>query len=427
MPSMDQLLNFAAVMKAAGIPEQGAIWADTWPDSQASFHLNDLYFFQQRWLEEALAKLKMPEAINAAFRQAQPFFAQNPALQRLAWHCSHLLYQTRFDPAALQAWPPLPAALGPDAAMFYAFVCLAGLPQIERLHHQRGIEPAITYDTMADFALWMQDYHQQFGVWGFSNTMLSWVYNYLSDKLIKLGRLQYCQPCEFPFDFHVYRHRHDQRVLMLAGDGMQFRPDGQFEGANKITAGAHVWTSRWVATSTEIRGHPITSIGAAQGESVVLSANEWEEVLNRKSQVRAVHIPATGPLTHEACKASLHQACAFLPAHYPEDPFCAFTCVSWLMDNQFNRYLPETSNILQFQRDYYLYPVPGASDKSTYERVFGRYYENIDEAPQTTSLQRTLVAHVKAGGRWHIGGGFILRENTDPHINASSEGRKCFL
>jgi len=410
---MDQSLNFAAVIKTAGIPEQGAIWAGTWPDSQASFHLNDLYFFQPRWMEEALKKLKMPEAINAAFRQARPFFAQNPALQRLAWHCCHLLYQTRFDPATLQTWPLLPQSLGPDADMFYAFICLAGLPHLERLHRQRGIDPAITYDTLADMGLWIQDYHQKQGRWGLSN--IGWVYGYLSDKLIKLGRLQYGPPADFYFDFHVYRQRHGRQVLMLAGDGMQFRPDGQFEGANKITAGAQAWTSRWVATPTEIRGHPITPQGDVQRNTVVLSASEWEEILTRKSQVRAVHIPATGPLTHEACKASLRQACAFLPAHYPEAPFGAFTCISWLMDNQFNRYLPETSNILQFQRAFYLYPIPGASDKQTYERVFGRSYANIDAAPQTTSLQRTLVAHVKAGGRWHSGGGFILRDSDGIH------------
>ena len=411
---MDQPLNFAAVMKAAGIPEQNALWAGSWPDSQASFSLNNLYFFQPRWMDEALAKLKMPEAINAAFRQAQPFFAQHPALQRLAWHCCHLLYQTRFDPAALKTWPLLSQSLGPDADMFYAFIGLAGLPHLERLHAQRGIDPAITHDTMADMSLWMQDHRQKQGRWGLGN--LVWVYTYLSDKLIKLGRLQYSQPGEFTHDFHVYRHRSNRRVLMLAGDGMQFRPDGQFDGANKITAGARAWTSRWAATPAEISGHPITPLGEAQREAVVLSASEWEEVLSRKSQARAVHIPATGPLTHEACTDSFRQACAFLPAHYPEAPFCAFTCISWLMDNQFGRHLPGTSNILQFQRKFYLYPVPGAGDGQTYERVFGRSYANIDEAPQTTSLQRTLVAHVKAGGRWHSGGGFILREDASPQI-----------
>ena len=409
---MDQPLNFTAVMKAAGISDQGAIWADTWPDSQASFHLNDLYFFQPRWLEEALAKLKMPETIKAAFRETRPFFAQNTALQRIAWHCCHLLYQTRFDPAALRTWPPLPKSLGPDAAMFYAFVCLAGLPQIERLHRQRGIDPAITYDTLADFALWMEHYHRQCGVWGLSNTMLSWVYGYLSGTLVKLGRLQY-RPGAFPYDLHVYRRRRDPQVLMLAGDGLQFRPDGQFEGANQIAAGAHGWTSRWLTTPTEIRGHPISPAGIAQPQIVTLPTTEWDEVLARQSPILEVHIPAAGPLIHEACKESLRQACAFWPAHYPEVPFGAFTCVSWLMDNQFGRYLPETSNVLKFQRDFYLHPVPGASDAQTYERVFGRSYANIDEAPQTTSLQRTLVAHVKAGGRWHSGGGFILRENAD--------------
>jgi len=58
--------------------------------------------------------------------------------------------------------------------MFYAFVCLAGLPHLERLHRQRGIDPAITYDTMADFALWMEHYHRQCGTWGLSE--ISWVY-----------------------------------------------------------------------------------------------------------------------------------------------------------------------------------------------------------------------------------------------------------
>lgn len=91
----------------------------------------------------------------------------------------------------------------------------------------------------------MEHYHRQFGGWGLSNTILSWVYGYLSGTLVKLGRLQY-RPSAFPYDFHVYRRRRNPQVLMLAGNGMQFRPDGQFEGANQITAGAYCWTSRWI-------------------------------------------------------------------------------------------------------------------------------------------------------------------------------------
>jgi len=37
------------------------------------------------------------------------------------------------------------------------------------------------------------------------------------------------------------------------------------------------------------------------------------------------------------------------------------------------------------------------------------------EVNRITSLQRTLVAHVKAGGRWHSGGGFILRDSDGIH------------
>ena len=50
-------------------------------------------------------------------------------------------------------------------------------------------------------------------------------------------------------------------------------------------------------------------------------------------------------------------------------------------------------------------PTPkGGSDNQMFERVFGRRYERIEEAPQKTALQKAIVAHAKSGGHFHHAG-----------------------
>jgi hypothetical protein len=115
----------------------------------------------------------------------------------------------------------------------------------------------------------------------------------------------------------------------------------------------------------------------------------------------SLHIPESGPLTPEACEASLAEARAFFPRHFPEEPYALVTCGSWLLDPQLAEYLPADSNMVRFQRRFTLTPEERDAGIEIFRFVFRRIDAPLDELPQETTLERAVVAHVRAGRQWH--------------------------
>ncbi|MBM7788764.1 acyltransferase domain-containing protein [Tenggerimyces flavus] len=119
-----------------------------------------------------------------------------------------------------------------------------------------------------------------------------------------------------------------------------------------------------------------------------------------------VHIPASGPLDPTACDDSIERALEFAARHFPEEPLAFLTCSSWLMDPQLAEYLPETSNIVAFQRRFQLVPhLPKADetrdDRDVLEYVFGRMDPvPLEKLPRDTTLRRAYVTHLRAGRHW---------------------------
>lgn len=129
---------------------------------------------------------------------------------------------------------------------------------------------------------------------------------------------------------------------------------------------------------------------------------------HRGEPALGVHIPALGPLTPEACDASLVRARKFHAVHFPEEPYDIGVCDSWLMDEQLASYLPTSSNIVGFQQRF---RVDGTwsrpADDDVIRFAFGRLPDDLDELPQTTTLERAVVAHLRAGGHWYFRRGWL--------------------
>jgi hypothetical protein len=115
----------------------------------------------------------------------------------------------------------------------------------------------------------------------------------------------------------------------------------------------------------------------------------------------SLHIPESGPLTPEACDASVAEARAFFPRHFPDEPYTIVTCGSWLLDPQLAEYLPADSNMVRFQRRFTLTPEERDAGIEIFRFVFRRIDAPLDALPQDTTLQRAVVAHVRAGRQWH--------------------------
>ena len=118
-----------------------------------------------------------------------------------------------------------------------------------------------------------------------------------------------------------------------------------------------------------------------------------------------LHIPESGPLTPEAVTASLDEARAFFPRHFPDEPYTAFACGSWLLDPQLLEYLPADSNIARFQQRFELEPFqPQAGPDADIEVLrfaFRTLSTPLDQLPRRSALQRAIIDHLKAGRHWH--------------------------
>ncbi|MGI5186097.1 acyltransferase domain-containing protein [Dactylosporangium sp. CA-152071] len=122
-----------------------------------------------------------------------------------------------------------------------------------------------------------------------------------------------------------------------------------------------------------------------------------------------LHVPDSGPLTLAAVDASLDEAQAFFPRHFPDEHYMHFACGSWLLDPQLLEFLPETSNIVRFQRRFELEPYeePEGIDADVEVRrfVFRDLSTPLELLPQDTALRRAVVRHFQVGGhfQWRKG------------------------
>lgn len=117
-----------------------------------------------------------------------------------------------------------------------------------------------------------------------------------------------------------------------------------------------------------------------------------------------VHIPQGEPLGHEACLASYARAERFFPESLGYHPRI-FLCHSWLLHPNLQRILPETSNILKFQREFTLYEQDEDAAQAL-ERIFGLDFRAGQPYPQDTSLQRAAKRFLESGGVLGMGSGY---------------------
>lgn len=252
-----------------------------------------------------------------------------------AWWVLERLYHELVAPDGSEPlwWPwPTPTA-DPLTRFFHLYVFVAAVPHARRLHAERGIDDEISWGTLRDITLQVENFRKQHGRPGLNTAF--WLSQHFRGGIYLLGRLQ----------FNLWK------VVFDPGDGSGFK-----------------------------EGDP--ALG--------------------------VHIPALGPLTPAACDDSFEQARNFFPRHFPEHQVRVATCGSWLLDDQLVEYLPESSNIIQFQRRFTSAPnwhLPGDDDVIRF--VFGYVPPSLDDLPQETTLQRAAVEHIRSGRHWKIRNGWV--------------------
>lgn len=331
----------------------------------------EMNFLDQDYWDYVNEFFGLSEPIIEAFHLEIDRINRSPELQRLAWELHRRLYDSD---ESVQEMNARLLGMGPEEGMFAAVVYASGLPSLIDKYNSRGIPLHILKDTLSDLEIWMNHHRQKYGVWGLSE--LGWLVWHFRGGIFRLGRLQFL-PNTYNEKVKVFRNRANGSVVALSDDGDVIK-------GNKITP-----------NSTVVR------------EPMELSMKEWELVLEEGDRILEVHIPEGSKMTYELCKDSYRQAKEFAATYLPDQNIKAFTCLSWLLSPQLRKILPESSNIVKFQSDYYcttLLP----DDAQMFERVFGMKLDDLSNAPRDTSLRRALLDYVADGNSVRGGAGFIL-------------------
>jgi len=352
--------------------------------------------------------------------------ASESSLLKLAWHCHYLACRSKSYPRGdMRSWPSLEEMLGEFAGAFYLLIALSGIPQARAFHRCRGIPEQIALDTYSDTSLWANDYKEKHGVWGMNPHILPWLFNHISGELYRLGRLQFVQR-PFRQKLQAFRNRITRAVMVLSAAGVRYRSDGQLDGTGGVYDTEAGWTSRLMINQNQVKGTPIHPTGFALTEEISLPLLMWEPILAEEDLILEIHIPAGSRMDFDACGDSFRKAVDFFPRYFPDRPFKAFCCASWLLNTQFQDMLSSDSNIVRFQREFYLFPI-FSGGRSGFERIFGRNYKALSEAPKNTTLQRAVLAHLQAGEYLRGGGGLLFVEalNWGGSVYQKSFGRSC--
>lgn len=402
--------DLAYIIEKFGLEKVPPEWFKTWETSMLAYPGdNNLRFIQDAYILEANKTVKLPEDALKAILETASAIRNDNCLSKLAWHSFFMTFSTNEFADTLEIdssniyFPSSRKFNKAFNGLFNVIVLLAGLEAAVKKHGGRGISNQITLDTFSDLELWMRHYRSKYGIWGMEEQ--NWLANHFNGKIFRLGRLQF-MPRFYKGQALAFRNIRNKKVLAFSEPEIRYRGDGQVDGTNDIFDSEGSWLSQLSVNEEFIEGNLISPYGYAVRGVYKILMQEWEEILSKGDPVLDIHIPEGERMSHEICGESLKMAKKFFATHFPERTFKAFVCSTWLFDSQFQSILPPYSNIVRFQREFYLYPYKG-SDFQVFERVFGSKPKDLSKAPRDSSLRRGVLDFVIGGGHFRDAGGFI--------------------
>ena len=151
------------------------------------------------------------------------------------------------------------------------------------------------------------------------------------------------------------------------------------------------------------------ALGRLQYEYKPFAMESYGDLLKQGDIVCNCHIPSSGALLGKDVLASLKMAYDFYP-QYRKNGILPITCNSWLLYPPVAELFQEGSNLEQFYKIFEILSTKVQEHNSDFWRIFNLPFseENLQSAPEDSSLQRSIKAFLQAGNHLGAGLGIIL-------------------
>lgn len=143
-------------------------------------------------------------------------------------------------------------------------------------------------------------------------------------------------------------------------------------------------------------------------------SQSWKNVPSKNIQkgtnVSGIHIPATGPMTKEACIDSIKRAKEFFATYYPEFEYEHMVCYSWLLSDDLTRFFKPDSNIVKFGELFDL--IDTKEEDSILSFIIGwkKKREDVKNMEFTTRVQNEIKQAVLNDEKFYVGYGVVKDE-----------------
>jgi len=380
----------------------------SWECSETSYVKGESFFYNQSYIAQVCDSLRLAPEISDALIASLEHFRQYPSLERLAWHY-HILVKGELNVKnAPHEWPLIGVLSESQQGLLHAVTALSLYPDIKQLYAEKNLPDEVLRLTMSDIEIWMRDYKNLHGEWGFPTW--NWIVRHFKGKIFRLGRLQF-EFSHWHLPTKAYRHK-DGNVVILIEEGQKLRSDGQFFDADGKKTDSGVWESTFTESEEYAQGFPIVPQGHVHNKLIKLSKKVWREIFRKGDPFLNVHIPSGESMDFDACGQSYLDAFRFFPKYFPDFKYKAYGCFSWLLDIQFAKFLSPSSNVVRFLKEYYLLPMGNASSRPLLDRVFHAKMDTpLSALPQKSSMQKALVAAMQQGVFFREGAFVMLEED----------------
>ena len=167
------------------------------------------------------------------------------------------------------------------------------------------------------------------------------------------------------------------------------------------------WNTGFYALTRFALGRYQFDMNTYGGEDFTSSAGI---TIKKGDKTLGFHIPSSGvPLTDEVRLDSFKKAYEFFPEYRREDGLMIFECGSWLIFEEYKKFLPENSNTIKFINDFEIVSSEAKDKFDDAWRIFNASgYKSPKKWDENTSMQRAFKNHVLSGGKTGHGHGIIV-------------------
>lgn len=298
-----------------------------------------------------------------------------------------------------------PCGDGIEYDFLHLFPALPTIPDSVSFFKKRGVPKDVIVSSIREYDFCVNLCIKTLGRPAFTVDRLAWITRVINNDLIRIGRFKYEMPCKRLEGVKVYKSKSGN--LTLLAYNTDIHTSGRILGAAGLDDSGS-FRAEISETDTEITGYPVID-GLVSQNSVTLKKSEWELCLSPEDDLIPVHIPPDEGFDHDVCEASYERAREIFDTCFPDKKYKAFHCRTWLLSIDLKKILKPSSNILDFQKKYTLYPVISKGIL-----IFGNVFpgqggiENLENLTENTSLQREVKRLYLDGGYIHEYSGFFF-------------------